>query len=177
MFLKKNKINRLNKGYTLLELLVALAIIGLLSSIILSSVNMARKKARDARRLSDMKQLQTALELYYSSYGRYPDGDHDGDGGWDTGGDGDFISALSAGGFLPRDILDPSINDIYGNYAYHRYTAGDWGCNASRGAFYVLGVRDMETSGRPYPTSPGFSCPPKRNWQDEYDWVTGSFEQ
>jgi prepilin-type N-terminal cleavage/methylation domain-containing protein len=55
------------KGFTLIELLVVIAIIGLLSSVILGSLNSARKKGRDARRLSDVKEIQVALELYYSS--------------------------------------------------------------------------------------------------------------
>lgn len=55
------------RGFTLIELLVVIAIIGLLSSVVLASLNGARKKGRDARRLSDVKQLQTALELYYDN--------------------------------------------------------------------------------------------------------------
>ena len=62
------------RGFTLIELLVVIAIIGILSSIVLASLNSARKKGRDARRVSDVKQLQLALELYYDSTGSYPDG-------------------------------------------------------------------------------------------------------
>lgn len=54
------------RGFTLIELLVVIAIIGLLSSVVLASLNGARKKGRDARRLADLKQLQVAMELYYS---------------------------------------------------------------------------------------------------------------
>lgn len=61
------------RGFTLIELLVVIAIIGMLSSVVLSSLNNARKKARDARRLADFKQLQTALELYYSDNVAYPE--------------------------------------------------------------------------------------------------------
>lgn len=64
--------HRLRLGFTLIELLVVIAIVGILSSVVLASLNSARKKGRDARRISDIKQLQLALELYYDSYGTYP---------------------------------------------------------------------------------------------------------
>lgn len=60
------------KGFTLIELLVVIAIIGLLSTLAIVALNNARQKARDARRLSDIKQIQTALELYFTDAGSYP---------------------------------------------------------------------------------------------------------
>lgn len=60
-------------GFTLIELLVVIAIIGILASVVLASLNSARKKSRDARRLADVKQLQVALELYFDgNTGQYP---------------------------------------------------------------------------------------------------------
>lgn len=61
-----------NKGFTLIELLVVIAIIGLLSSVVLASMNSARKKSRDARRQQDLKSLQVALELFFDTNGGYP---------------------------------------------------------------------------------------------------------
>lgn len=61
-----------HQGFTLIELLVVIAIIGLLSSVVLASMNSARMKARDARRKADLKQIQIALQLYYDTYGVYP---------------------------------------------------------------------------------------------------------
>ena len=61
-----------NKGFTLIELLVVISIIGILSSVVLASLNSARKKARDARRVSDIKQLQLALEVSFDENGAYP---------------------------------------------------------------------------------------------------------
>lgn len=60
------------KGFTLIELLVVIAIIGLLSSVVLASLNTARMKARDAQRISGLKEIQKALEMYYQDYGTYP---------------------------------------------------------------------------------------------------------
>ncbi len=56
-----------SQGFTLIELLVVIAIIGILASITIASLNVARQKSRDARRIADIKQLQNALELYYDS--------------------------------------------------------------------------------------------------------------
>ncbi|MBY0539409.1 prepilin-type N-terminal cleavage/methylation domain-containing protein [Patescibacteria group bacterium] len=60
------------KGFTLIELLVVIAIIGILSSVVLASLNTARLKSRDTRRIADIKQLQLALALYFDSNGGYP---------------------------------------------------------------------------------------------------------
>lgn len=60
------------RGFTLIELLVVIAIIGVLSSVVLASLNTSRQKGRDARRIADVKQLQLALELYYDQNGVYP---------------------------------------------------------------------------------------------------------
>jgi prepilin-type N-terminal cleavage/methylation domain-containing protein len=59
-------------GFTLVELLMVIAIISLLSSVIFSAVNEARAKARDATRISDLAQIRRALELYYDEWGKYP---------------------------------------------------------------------------------------------------------
>ncbi len=61
-----------HKGFTLIELLVVIAIIGVLSSVVLVSLNGARVRARDARRVSDLKQIVTALNLYIDATAAYP---------------------------------------------------------------------------------------------------------
>lgn len=60
------------KGFTLIELLVVIAIIGLLSTLAVVALNSARAKSRDAKRIADVKQMQTALELYFNDAGSYP---------------------------------------------------------------------------------------------------------
>ena len=62
-----------NKGFTLIELLVVISIISLLSSIVLVSLNNVKIKARDAVRLSDITEINKAIELYISDFGHAPD--------------------------------------------------------------------------------------------------------
>jgi general secretion pathway protein G len=62
----------IKKGFTLIELLVVISIIGLLSSIVLTSLNTARSKSRDTKRIEDLSQLRNALELYRQDHGIYP---------------------------------------------------------------------------------------------------------
>ena len=62
-----------SKGFTLIELLVVIAIIGVLSTLILLQLNVARAKARDAKRIADINQLRTAVELHLDERGgSYP---------------------------------------------------------------------------------------------------------
>ncbi|MBI3290679.1 prepilin-type N-terminal cleavage/methylation domain-containing protein [Candidatus Falkowbacteria bacterium] len=65
------------KGFTLIELLVVIAIIGLLSTLAVVALNSAREKARDAKRVADVKQIQTALELFFNDASTYPSQDID----------------------------------------------------------------------------------------------------
>jgi type II secretion system protein G len=60
------------KGFTLIELLVVISIVGLLSSLALTSFSIARYKARDAKRVQDLRTIATALEMYYQDNGSYP---------------------------------------------------------------------------------------------------------
>ena len=59
-------------GFTLIEILIVVAIISILASIVLVGIGPTEQLGRDARRVSDLHQVQTALELYYAKCGNYP---------------------------------------------------------------------------------------------------------
>ncbi len=85
------------RGFTLIELLVVIAIIGILSSVVLASLNDARQKSRDAKRIADIRQVQLALELYFDSNGSYPP----------------TLTPLSTGGFLAVVPTGPLSGETY----------------------------------------------------------------
>lgn len=76
----KSKQQKPSSGFTLIELLVVIAIIGVLSTVVVVSVRSALSKARDAKRISDIHQLQVALQMYYNLHGYYPYYNSDGSG-------------------------------------------------------------------------------------------------
>ena len=125
-----------NQGFTLIELLVVIAIIGILASIVLVSLQGARAKARDARRMHDLSQIRTALFLYYDAYGNWIE---TGSGcGYQGSGDGWFnyrggsypkaiVDCLIEAGFFGTEIIDPTggrTSSPTSGYTYMKYHCG-----------------------------------------------------
>lgn len=112
------------KGFTLIELLVVIAIIGILASVVLASLNSARQKARDARRVADIKQLQLALELYFDSNNKYPIA----------------LADLVTGGQIPSEPIDPS-NDGTTLCRADHYCYAHYGVDPASPTYYHLGAK------------------------------------
>lgn len=143
------KINTNNSGFTLIELLVVIAIIGILSSVVLASLNTARAKSRDAKRLSDMRQIQIALEMYYNSNGVYPNTL----GSWRTECSGytanDVIPGLVPT-YIPIFPSDPTMNTTSRTSCYQY---------KSNGTDYALMDHIITDVGFSYLTQPTFFDP------------------
>ncbi len=106
---KKGLSRAQSRGFTLIELLVVIAIIGILSGIVLASLNTARTKAKDARILASMSQIRTLAETAYDGT-KYPDGATTDDTGFDDPSTGVWLT--TPGDNLLLDNLETLAADI-----------------------------------------------------------------
>ena len=113
-----------SEGFTLIELLVAITIIGILSAVIFTNVGEGGAKSRDAERQADLRNLQSALELYKNRHGSYPEGCQGADAwSWQTGVGNDcpagdqYIEDL-APEFIRALPVDPKPDGNNTGYAY-----------------------------------------------------------
>jgi len=142
-----------NKGFTLIELMVVIAIIGLLSSVILAALNTTRSKGRDAKRVASVKQIQIALELYYDKNGVYPTSGSCGatspnsswcnssesvsGGYWIRNGGSDNLSEyLSVDPLDPSQVASPNWTPLNGGTIFY-YASGYTGGGPS-GQWYMI---------------------------------------
>ena len=115
------------KGFTLIELLVVIAIIGFLATAAIVSLNSARSKARDARRLSDIRQLQSALGLYFDAHQSYPACE----GPATLNNDYTCLQILVKDGFISKVPRDPQTGCGYVVCEYYYGAPGWWNRNQS----------------------------------------------
>ncbi len=114
--------NKIKKSFTLVELMVVVAVIAILATALLIGLGGARKKARDAKRLSSVKEIQNVLELYYAKEGNYP-----------SGGYSNLKTELASEGIISNENQLPT--DPLGTAEY-KYIYN----NCNNGQDYVIGT-------------------------------------
>jgi len=144
----KNNISFQAKGFTLMELLIVIAIIVLLASIVLISFPSSTAKSRDSSRMQELKQVQIALRLYYDINHEMP-ANRGGTGVIYCDNNSDFLQELVDGKFWPENPKSSNGS----SYCYY-----DYGANDSYGAGALLGMRlegyegtGVEGTCRPFP--------------------------
>lgn len=152
-------------GFTMIELLIVLAIISILTSVGMVTYSNSLKNARDARRIDDLKNIATYLTFYYKQNGVFPDpagaSCNRTTSGWERGQASDaFINTLFTAGITDRPL--PTEKSLTGcTYAYKR-------CQPNPAApFYAILYADLETESGEADVRPsvvGGSC-----WGNEAD--------
>lgn len=164
------------RGFTIVELLIVIVVIGILAAITIVAYNGVQGRAQDSRRVNDIQAIATALEAYKTVNGTYPAAAPNDPSGWEVSKNtpATFIASLKSSGTISNPTpVDPS-NSGNNMYKYYRYAAGNAGCDATRGDFYVLVVQTL-VSKPAYGNGPGFSCS-GRDWgANEGAWVTGGY--
>lgn len=152
----KQKIYK-SSGFTLIELLVVVAIIGLLSSVVLASLNSARAKARDAKKREDFNSIRSALLLYYDTYGSNPINRNPCCGYPDIS--SNFLQELVTAKYLGSNPISPTSPSV----PYYYY---DYGPNNNIGMILVtaLEAAPVSTTGLPGSCRP---WTPGANWCDQ----------
>ena len=137
----KQKFCNTSSGFTLIELLVVIAIIGILSSVVLASLNSARAKARDAKAKSELAQVRTALNFYLDKFGTMPTPIS-----VPVSPEGpaflDIAQQLVTAGFLGSVPQAP---------ANHTYMYYNYGANNSIGGLLVTSLESTPAQTQPYP--------------------------
>lgn len=140
-------------GFTIVELLVVIVVIGILAGLVLNSFSGAQGRARDAKRKTDIRTLTTALEIYYAENGQYPSGPLGStaiDGSWATTLDASWqplMNTLKSSG-ASEQITDPKPDGkaaISGGFSYDYYGfRNNLYCGVGPGQGYILVYR-LET--------------------------------
>ena len=180
------------KGFTIVELLIVIVVIGILAAITIVSFNGVTARARDTQRVQDAENIVKALEIYKVTNGVYPSANSTPNAqSWEVSTTGsaatNFLSPLVTSKVVskipvdPKNTADPlDLNPDWAKanfmYFYYLYPAGASGCDSSRGQFFVFGITrfDSVASGQPAASSPRFKCG-TGDWTYFGAWVTGGF--
>lgn len=156
-----------NKSFTLVELLIIVALISLLATIIFVTLGGTQVNTRDAKRLSDLNQLRKTLDIYFDKYDQYPS---DGKDACDSGnyiavnGVNDPLTlALKSSGVLAQGMTDPEINS---GCAYFYGRPGWWDCAKS----YQIEMRFETRDGAAQASRAGADC---WDYSGDFNWGSG----
>lgn len=140
----KNK----QQGFTIVELLIVIVVIGILAALVITTFTGIQQKARDTERQTDIKALQGQVEAYYAQKGNYPTRTNVNDSAW---------RGINMKGLDSEALKDPKNSAATGSlaaavsatgYSYNVLTTGDASCETDEltCAKYTLEA-DMEQSG------------------------------
>jgi general secretion pathway protein G len=141
-------------GFTIVELLIVIVVIGILAAISITAYNGVQQRARDAQRIDAIAKIRKGLEAYRAINGAYPSGTNSGTssvgdaypgGGWEVSqiSQSAWLTALKP--YMSSVPSDP-VNDDSVHYFYYYFYANNPGmCGAATPNCYVLGAAKLDS--------------------------------
>lgn len=175
MKLRVGKKQRVQHGFTIVELLIVIVVIAILAAISIVAYSGIQERARNAQRQEDIRTIAKALEMYYIREGHYPSGncgaacpaDKKINNSWATTSDGTWsiLEAALVPEYISALPVDPKASTstpaaISGGYNYDYVTTNAW-CSAAVGQMYLLTymLEGVSTQDRQVPSSGAGNCP------------------
>jgi len=136
------------RGFTIVELLIVIVVIGILAAITIVAYNGVQQRARDSRRKQDVEVIAKSLELYYIDNGKYPtsSGSTAINASWSTTADSSWANLATQlkpyANNLPADpVSTPNVSFLTGGYNYSYYSdpngGGGW-CGTTNNQMFIL---------------------------------------
>jgi len=141
-------------GFTIVELLIVIVVIGILAAIVIVAYNGIQSRARDSQRAQDISTLNKALEIYRTTNSVYPTATPGvSEGGWESTytDPSNFMEYLD----ISKKPTDPTNNSTY-RYRYYKYAAGYAGCDSAKGGYAVFVAYFENASSKP--TGKSLNC-------------------
>jgi len=121
------------EGFTLIEIMVVIAIIGLLATLVVQSLRGATDKAKRTKAMADIAELKTALDRYYIDNGSYPTSDQGLTALVTASGQGTQATNYEEGGYIRRIPTDPWGNQYVYQSDGNNYTLKSYGADGAEG--------------------------------------------
>ena len=157
MFVSKIEKNK-RKGFTLIEMLIVIALIGILAGVVISVINIPKTQARsrDSKRVGDVKRIQTALELYFADNRKYPVSTS-----WKN------VQNISE--LLPYiDPMPVDTGESISNTSQRCYSFPTreykYGTNSSGGGYVLMATMELTESANPSKCSSISNCAPSKGF-------------
>lgn len=140
--MRKIKDSRSGAGFTLIEILIVVAIIAILAAVVLAQLWQGAAKARDAKRYADLREVELALEAYGKTYDRYPSSSDGNCTHTASFGSGGCLQVLVTKGFFSELPTPP--NNSGDVYHYDNWCRTPSGSSESRYRLWTTGEEDHD---------------------------------
>jgi len=129
-----------SRGFTIVELLIVIVVIGILAAISVVAFSNVQARANDSSRVSDLASVKKALSLYKTENGSFPATQpNPGNSSFEISTDPGFLASIN--NYTGGKAFEDPVNSTSKAYWYNRFNAGQYGCPVGAGSYYVFWIK------------------------------------